>query len=915
MRSFFAVVLTSVAAGVQAAPPDGGADRLFATRVLPALKDKCFACHGGDPAKIKGGFDLTSRDALLKGGDSGPAVVPGKPSDSPVVAAVARTDPDTAMPPKENDKLTPEQVEAVRMWVEGGAPWPSAEKLDALAKADQWNATGGVTVRTSGGLSADWTDRRYKPDDLWAYRAVAKPSAQPGSHPIDGFLDTRLRSARLSPAPPADKVALIRRVTFDLIGLPPTPGEVRAFVSNTAPDAYEKLIDRLLASPHYGERWGRHWLDVARYADSSGFANDYERGNAWRYRDYVVRSFNADKPYDQFVREQLAGDEIDPSNPEFLVAAGFLRMGAWELTGMEVAKIARQRFLDDVTDTVGQAFLAHPLQCCRCHDHKFDPLPTRDYYSIQAVFATTQLAERPAAFLPTENQNGFDEKKYLVARQARHQATLKELEAKEEAAGRAWAAERKVPYVARKAGLRQGMSEDKLPPANVGQTARDLGMERIARKGLERIGWELDRYKPVALSVYSGRTPEMKAVLQPLRVPADRLTAGELEATAILAGGDPFSPTTAVAPGLISAVAGVSKWEPDPPPPGVEGRRLAFANWVASADNPLTARVMVNRIWQGHFGRGLVSTPNNFGATGKKPTHPALLDYLAAEFVDSGWSVKKLHKLILTSAAYRRASRHPDPKVVAEKDPTGELLALFPPRRLSAEELRDAILSVSGELNPALGGIPVRPEINPEVALQPRQVMGTFAPAWEPSPKPEQRHRRSLYATQLRGLRDPFFEVFNQPGPEAPCEGRDASTVTPQVFALLNSAATADRALAFATRLLKETKTRDAAIDRAFRLAFGRPPTAAEAAKCLSHWDAMTTRHLGVTLTKPVYPREVTREAVEEMTGERFTITEVLDSRADFVPDPHPADAPPETRGLMEVCLVLLNANEFVSLD
>jgi hypothetical protein len=392
-------------------------------------------------------------------------------------------------------------------------------------------------------------------------------------------------------------------------------------------------------------------------------------------------------------------------------------------------------------------------------------------------------------------------------------------------------------------------------------------------------------------------------------MPDNRLTAGELEETSILAGGDPFSPKEKVTPGVLSA-AGDAKL-----PDTITGRRKALADWIADAKNPLTARVMVNRVWQWHSGTALAGNPNNFGATGKKPTHPELLDFLANEFVQNKWSVKHLHRLILLSETYRRSSIHPDPKAVAAKDPAGTSYAVFRPRRLSAEELRDAMLLVSGELNSAVSGIPVRPEINPDVAFQPRQVMGTFAPAYSPSPKPEQRHRRTLYALKLRGLRDPFQEVFNQPNPDTSCECREASTVAPQAFALFNSESTRDRALALAARLLKETKTDDDAISQAFRAAFGRAPTDAERKACLKHWTAMTERHKNLKFEKPKRATEVVREAVEENTGEKFKFIEVLESAADFVPDLHPADVDARTRGLMEVCLVLFNTNEFIHVD
>jgi hypothetical protein len=873
------LILTLLAAvgSARAADPAEG-ERLFARSVWPVLAAKCLPCHGEDPKKVKGGLDLSSADAARKGGDGGAAFVPGKPAESPLYRAVTRTDPDLVMPPKENDKLSAAEVEAVRKWVELGAPWPATARVKELAAAD------GVRVKTSGGLSADWTDRAYKPDDLWAYQPLKRPPVPGPGKPVDAFVSAKLTALGLTPAPAADKRTLIRRVTFDLTGLPPTPEEVDAFLNDGSPEAYSRVVERLLASPHYGEQMARHWLDVTRYADSAGFANDYDRGNAWRYRDYVVRSFNADKPYDRFVKEQVAGDEIDPTDPEYLVAVGFLRMGAWELTGMEVAKVARQRFLDDVTDTVGQVFLGHMLQCARCHDHKFDPVPTRDYYRLQACFATTQPTERPAAFLPGETTAGFGERKYLDARKARLDAELKRIQAAEADGKRKWAAANPD-------------KKGEKPPRHEFLSSADLGLERIARKGLERLKWEADRYEPVALSVYAGRTPQLRAILTPFRPPADR-TAGELEESAILAGGDPFSPKQPVTPGVLSAVSELKV------PETVDGRRKALAEWIVSPSNPLTARVMANRVWQWHFGRGLAGTPNNFGATGKKPTHPELLDWLASELIERGWSVKHLHRVILLSETYRRASR---------PDSTG--YAAFPPRRLTAEELRDAMLAASGELNRSVGGIPARPELSPDVALQPRQVMGTFAPAWEPSPTPEQRHRRSLYVLRLRGLRDPFFEVFNQPGPDNPCEARETSTVSPQVFALFNGDSPRGRALAFAARLLKETQSADEAVTRALRLAFGRPPTDAERDACRKHWERMTERHRGLTVEKPKRPREVVREAVEENTGEKFRFTEVLEAAGDFVPDLHPADVSAEVRGLMEVCLVLFNTNEFAYLD
>lgn len=922
------------------------AELLFVRRIAPLFHEKCLACHGNEEKKIKGDFDMRSREAVLKGGESEkPGLVAGKPDESPLYLAVTRQHEDDweSMPPKEADKLYAEQIEWIKQWIAGGAPWPDKAKFDAITKAnsEKWSAEDGIVVKTTGALSEAWANRKYKPEGLWAYQPVKKPRAKG----IDELIAMHLPEG-VKPAPAADARTFIRRATFDLTGLPPTPEDVEAFVqaSTTDPEAsIQALISKLLNSPHYGERMAQHWLDVTRYADSSGFANDYERGNAWRYRDYVIRAFNSDKPYDQFIKEQIAGDEIDANDPEKLIATGFLRMGPWELTGMEVAKIARQRFLDDVTNSVGETFLAHSLQCARCHDHKFDPVPTHDYYSIQAVFGTTQLCERSAPFLKQENTQGFEEKEYLEMRRKEHEAMLKQLDAVMLKNAEAWFAEKKLDRtawdkavvnarhfiesggkggkkgrnfagifeVARSAMEKQGLTEDQYPPKLVGFTPEQFGNERVARKGLERLKWEMDRYEPYALSVYSGRTVEMKAVLAPLRMAPDRMTNGELEETCIHPGGDPFAEGAKVSPGALSVLAAFNKAQSIEYPLEIEGRRQAFANWVANKDNPLTTRAIVNRIWMWHFGQPIAGNPNNFGSTGKKPTHPELLDWLAATFVEKGWSFKELHRVIMMSETYRRSSQFtvqgsPLPREELEKN-----YAVFKPRRLTAEELRDSMLSASGELNPTLGGIPNRPEINLEAALQPRQVMGTFASAWIPNPLPTQRNRRSIYALKLRGLVDPMQEVFNAPAPDFSCERRDASTVTPQVFSLFNSKASAMRALALAARAVKDTKDDKSAVTRCFALAYGRAPRAEEMTACLAHWKAMIAEQSKLTFKAEGPPLEVRRDAVEENTGEKFSFHEKLHANADFVPDLQPGDVDALTRALADVCLALLNSNEF----
>ena len=856
-------------------PPIKNGNLLFAFKIQLLLVARCLACHGKDVTKLQGGLDFRTTAGLLEGGESGqPSVTAGKPLESPLYLAVARQHDDwSAMPPKENDRLSAEEIAYIRDWIAGGGPWPDENRLATVrSQLDPWSKEGGVTVKTSGGLSRQWTDRKYDPANLWAYQAITRPTPPAGTdNPIDAFINARIPTG-LKSAPPADRVALIRRLTLDLTGLPSAPGEIDTFLADKELGAYGRLIQRLLGSPHYGEQWGRHWLDVVRYADSAGFANDFERPNAWRYRDYVIRSFNNDMPYDQFVREQIAGDELDAERIENRIAVGFLRMGPWEQTGMAVARLTRQQFLDDITASVGQVFLGHSLQCARCHDHKFDPVPTREYYSIQAVFASTQFAEIDAAFLPDENTSGFDEhKKYHQMRAAANKQML------------------------------AGLSKER-------ETPDDFGRERLGRKWTILFNWGFDRYRPIAFTVYNGTTRLPKNVTsrqqKPLIDPAAQKTP---EKTAILTGGDLFSPADPVQPGVLSA-AGVMAEIPSNP----EGRRLALANWIVSSENSLAARVMVNRVWQYHFGRGLVGNPNNFGATGQKPTHPELLDWLAIEFMENGWSIKKLHTWIVRSDAYRRASTHPDGDKLEQLDSTGTSYAAFRPRRLSAEELRDAMLAVSGELNPLVGGIPARPDINLEAALQPRMIMGTFAPSYVPDPQPAQRNRRSIYALKLRGHRDPFMTTFNQPVPDESCELRDSSNVTPQVFTLFNSSESADRALAMAARVLQESDGDRESVALAFRLAFGREANRKEIASALAHWKAATTEQNKSTPQPRVYTTEVTRRANEENTGEEFSFTETLFEYEDYVPDlePHQVDA--RTRGLADLCLVLLNANEFI---
>ncbi len=873
-------------------------EKLFALHVQPLLAEKCMACHGADPDDLQGGLDLRSRESLLAGGESfeQDVVILGDGEQSMLHVTTTRQEEGYEMPPKEADKLSQEQQGWLRDWINAGAPWPN----DLRVKAIQDAYAEGEQVSVSRALSDEWQNRRYETEKLWAYRAIQKPEVPAERHPIDWFIDRQLVEVGLEPAPAADALALVRRMSFGLTGLPPSPETARQFTRAYQDDrnlAVDDYAEQLMQSQHYGEQFGSRWLDVSRYADSAGFANDYSRPNAWRYRDYVVKAFNDDKPYNEFVRQQIAGDEIDDGNVENLIATGFLRMGPWEQTGMSVFKETRGQWLDDVTDTVGQAFLAHSMLCCKCHDHKFDPVPTRDYYQMMAVFSTTQFAERDAPFLENENRDGFEtSSQWVNAKIEAYQEQAKLLSQK----------------MQRQRTKEQG-------DAKVGENGLDPGDEASAarmKKNINRHDIERDRTKPFALSVYTGTTIHRNNVSGRISLPQNCWKGGEIETDAIRNGGDVHSIGQPVAPGALSAVESLAGMQPVEFPAGKGKRRLALANWIVDPSNPLTARVIVNRVWSWHFGKGIAANPNNFGGTGGLPTHPELLDYLASWFIDNGWSIKKLNQLIVTSDAYRRQSLHPDPKTLAQIDPLGKRYAVFSPRRLSAEELRDAMLFVSGEINLSVGGIPCRPDINLEVAFQPRQIMGGTASVYEPNPLPTQRNRRTLYAERIRGVRDPFLESFNQPGPDKSCELRETSIVAPQALTLINSQEVLDRSIAFANRLMEEGLANDAnTIVLAFNRTFGRTPNDSELQMCLRHWQQATVQEQTKTYRRLDFPDQVTRTVMAEKTGQPYSFIEIMPAYRNYQPDLQPADVDAKTRALALICRVLLNSNEFAYLD
>ncbi|WZO99277.1 PSD1 and planctomycete cytochrome C domain-containing protein [Isosphaeraceae bacterium EP7] len=713
----------------------------FDTRVAPILIMRCLECHGEtSPA---GGLVLTDARSLGRGGDSGEVIEPGKPEESLLLGRVV----DGEMPPKKqghSQKLAASEIEALQAWIAGGAIWPVGRTLDRDERTTEVRA------------GRDW----------WALAPVRRPE-EPTTrrtdwvkNPIDAFILARLEAERLTPAPQADRRVLIRRAYFDLTGLPPTAAEVDAFVADDAPDAYERLVKRLLDMPQYGERWGRYWLDLARFAETSGYERDQEKPGAWKYRDWVVRAFNEDMPYDRFVREQIAGDEVGDRTEQSVVATGFLRLGTWNDEPNDPQDYKYER-LEDMVHATTTAFLAMTVKCARCHDHKFDPIPQTDYYRVAASFWSGPIEPRDGKLLggPTKEELGYDV----------------------------------------------------------------LGWTDVSRN------------------------------------PAD---------LHLLKKGEHTRPGAVVAPGVLAMVPRLDK--PFSPPPAeakTTGRRLQLAAWINEPTNPLTSRVYVNRLWQHHFGRGLVSTPDNFGFTGQKPTHPELLDWLADEFAKGGLKTKHLQFLMMTSRAYQQASIHPDDATQSVRDADNSLVWRGSRRRRDAESLRDAILAVGGKLDFRVGGPSFRPEFSPEALEGLSQKTGDT----KPSPASEQ-GRRSIYMYSRRSLLSPMMTTFDFCDTTLPCGQRDVSVVAPQALALLNGAFAHDQSRAVADRAIVLGGTdRAARVEAAWRLVLSRTPSDAERAAAVDHLDRQRGRLGG-------------------------------DSRADDL-------------ALASLCHVLINSNEFIFVD
>ena len=795
----------SFCAAAMAATPEPTPEqiRFFEEKVRPILAEHCYKCHGSE--QQKGSLRLDIPEMALAGGESGPVIVPGKPEESPLVEAIRWES--LEMPP--SGKLSPTQIATLTEWVRLGAPMPKGH-----------SDSGGLAVRKSRGVLTD-EDRQW-----WAIQPIQRPvlpvhvasqagaegnAAVPGNQmnpsacdgwsatPVDRFVLDRMLAEGLRPVAEAGRRTLIRRVTLDLTGLPPTVEEIEAFLSDERPDAYERLVDRLLASPRHGEAWARHWLDLVRYAESDGYKQDAYRPQAWHYRDYVIRSLNADKPYRQFVLEQIAGDEIAPDDPEALVATGYLRLGIYEYNQRDV-RTQWTGILNDLTDVTADVFLGVGMSCARCHDHKFDPILQVDYYRLQAFLAPIAWRDDLPVVSAEVLANYRQQLAAWEAKTAELRAQIDEIERPyREAAVKA--ALNKFPdymqEVFAKPAHERTPLEQQLVALAMLQTVGDEAKVDFSKKlkGETKARWEALKNELAALE--TEKPP-------PLPCPPTITDIGPVAPEVVIPGKRNAEP---VAPGPLTLL------DPRPtpiiPPPSgtTTGRRTALARWLVSEDNPLPARVLANRLWQYHFGRGLAESPSDFGRLGQPPSHPELLDWLARELIDRDWSLKTLHRLIVTSAVYRQSSYGPQVAAQASRDPANRWLARMNVRRLTAEQIRDAMLAVSGELDLWMGG---------EGADLER---GT---------------RRAVYLKVFRNTHDPALNLFDAPDGIASTPVRNATTTPTQSLFLINGPWTLARAQSFAERLAASpSATLEEQIDRAYLLALGRHPEADERAEAL----------------------------------------------------------------------------------
>jgi mono/diheme cytochrome c family protein/GNAT superfamily N-acetyltransferase len=762
ISSLSLLVLLTAAASTSAA--DAGSAEFYKDKVLPILEARCFECHGPE-SELKGGLFLGNREGILEGGESGPAVDPDALEDSLILDAINYGSYE--MPP--DSQLPDDEIAILTAWVKAGASIPEGSGLER-PKIRHTNPATLVTDETK---------------NYWAFRPVANPAVPQvtnsawTANPIDNFILQGLEQAKLSPTSSADKQQLIRRAYYDLTGLPPSIDDVEAFVNDKSDRAFEKVIDRLLESPQYGERWGRHWLDLVRYAESNSYERDDSKPFAWRYRDYVIDSFNADKPYTQFIKEQLAGDEFDPRTPDSIVATGYYRLGIWDDEPVS-QKQALYDDLDDILLTTSQVFLGLTMNCARCHDHKIDPIPQKDYYRFLAFFSGFQRygvrgypSVEDASIGPIA-VNMDEEDRAALRKQLDRELNEHH---------------RKIDFVERKLHelLTPPEKEDFKATAVRVDLARKYAGKGIARKLVEEYETAVARKKEIEDS----RPAEL----------AQALIIKEIGATPrdtfILVRGNANVEGEKVEPAFPSILSPPQPVIKTPSSGKSSGRRTALANWIASDKNQLAARVMVNRIWQHHFGRGIVGSSNNFGNIGDKPTHPELLDWLATRFMQGEWKLKTMHKLIMLSSTYQMSSQSSEKELAA--DPANKLYWRFSMRRLSSEELRDSVHAASGSLNLKMGGPSIYPIIPQEVlAGQSRPGAG-----WGSSSE-EERARRAVYIFIKRSLVEPLMADFDFADVDSTCPVRFVTTQPTQALSLLNSEFMNRQAAAFAEFLKKE---------------------------------------------------------------------------------------------------------------
>jgi cytochrome c553 len=745
--------------------------------VAKLLEARCAECH--NRAKFEGGLDLTTRVALLKGGETGPAIAP-QPEKSLLYQLVSHQKK-PGMPHK-RDKLADADVKLLAEWLKAGTPYDRELKPPAVEKTEK------------KAFAITDADRKH-----WAFLPLARPEPPAGAaaHPIDRFIQAKLKEAGLAPAPPASRETLLRRAALDLTGLPPTPAEIDAFVNDPAPGAWEKVVDRLLASPRYGERWGRHWLDLARFAETDGFEHDAVRPHSWRYRDYVIRSFNADKPFDRFVREQIAGDELWPGDPEALVATGFNLLGADMVDSSDQVQ-RRLNTLTDMTDVTSAVFLGLTLGCARCHDHKFEPLAQKDYYKLMAFFTpATFKRETP---VPTAAERAACEAELKAYQEIPQLRELTEIEGPVRRKLR----EKKLEKLNDETRAAVSTPPDQRTVEQANLALETEPMLEVTEKDLAAAIPPEQRARRKALQ------EEAKKLPKPPQLPmAMTLAPGKSAKTFVLRRGEYSMPGDEVQPGFPEVLGAV--------PAGPQ--RTALADWIASPKNPLATRVMANRIWQHHFGRGIVPSPSEFGPRGQAPTHPELLDWLASEFVVRGWSLKAMHRLVLTSETWKQSSLS---AASSARDPENRLLARMNRVRLEGEAIRDGLLAISGRLNPEMYGPGVFPPVPADVLKGSR--------GWTVSADARDHVRRSIYIFARRNLRFPFLEVFDAPDSNLSCPERGRSTTAPQSLTLLNADDVVSAAKGTAERLQKEAGTTDERVALAYRLILGRKPAEREAA-------------------------------------------------------------------------------------